>query len=105
MFDVSKAEQAKRLHCRGKILSGGGIDGLICNAGLSLHEESIGKVSPEQFDKQFNTNFRGAYFLAQAYVEDVTSSTKPSDRFLFVPRLQTIALTFHMVSVKPRLIV
>lgn len=57
----------------------GGIDGLICNAGLSLHEESIGKVSPEQFDKQFNTNFRGAYFLAQAYVEEVTSSTKPSD--------------------------
>lgn len=60
-------------------LVGGGIDGLICNAGLSLHEESIGKVSPEQFDKQFNTNFRGAYFLAQAYVEEVTSSTKPSD--------------------------
>lgn len=60
-------------------MSGGGIDGLICNAGLSLHEESIGKVSPEQFDKQFNTNFRGAYFLAQAYVEEVTSSTKPSD--------------------------
>lgn len=57
----------------------GGIDGLICNAGLSLHEESIGKVSPEQFDKQFNTNFRGAYFLTQAYVEEVTSSTKPSD--------------------------
>ena len=57
----------------------GGIDGLICNAGLSLYEESIGKVSPEQFDKQFNTNFRGAYFLAQAYVEEVTSSTKPSD--------------------------
>lgn len=64
---------------RQKLVWGGGIDGLICNAGLSLHEESIGKVSPEQFDKQFNTNFRGAYFLAQAYVEEVTSSTKPSD--------------------------
>lgn len=64
---------------RQNLVWGGGIDGLICNAGLSLHEESIGKVSPEQFDKQFNTNFRGAYFLAQAYVEEVTSSTKPSD--------------------------
>ena len=64
---------------RQNLVWGGGIDGLICNAGLSLYEESIGKVSPEQFDKQFNTNFRGAYFLAQAYVEEVTSSTKPSD--------------------------
>ena len=79
LFDVSKAEQAKDLIAEAKSCRGGGIDGLICNAGLSLHEESIGKVSPEQFDKQFNTNFRGAYFLAQAYVEEVTSSTKPSD--------------------------
>lgn len=78
MFDVSKAEQAKDFIAEAKSYLGG-IDGLICNAGLSLHEESIGKVSPEQFDKQFNTNFRGAYFLAQAYVEEVTSSTKPSD--------------------------
>lgn len=79
VFDVSKAEQAKDFIAEAKSCLGGGIDGLICNAGLSLHEESIGKVSPEQFDKQFNTNFRGAYFLAQAYVEEVTSSTKPSD--------------------------
>ncbi|GHM64542.1 hypothetical protein MCC00215_04640 [Bifidobacterium longum subsp. longum] len=62
VFDVSKAEQAKDFIAEAKSCLGGGIDGLICNAGLSLHEESIGKVSPEQFDKQFNTNFRGAYF-------------------------------------------
>lgn len=78
VFDVSKAGKAKDFIAESKSLLGD-IDGLICNAGLSLHEGNIENVSPEQFDSQFNTNFRGAYFLAQAYVEEVASSLNQSD--------------------------
>ena len=42
----------------------GGIDCLVNNAGISLHE-SFQKVTVEGFDKQIATNLRGPFFLAQ----------------------------------------
>ena len=47
----------------------GGSNCLVNNAGISLHEKSILDVSHEQFDSQINTNFRGPYFLARAFLE------------------------------------
>lgn len=47
---------------------GGTIDALINNAGISLHENSFFDVSPDSFDRQINTNFRGPFFLSQAYI-------------------------------------
>lgn len=47
----------------------GGADCLVNNAGISLHENGFLEVSPEQFDAQFDTNLKGAFFLAQAFVE------------------------------------
>lgn len=46
----------------------GGINCLVNNAGISLHEEEILHVSPEDFDVQINTNFKGAFFLSKAFI-------------------------------------
>ena len=47
----------------------GKLDGLINNAGVSLHEWDFLKVTPEGFDTQFYTNLKGAYFLTQEYIK------------------------------------
>lgn len=46
----------------------GGINCLVNNAGISLHEDGILHVSPKDFDVQINTNFKGAFFLSKAFI-------------------------------------
>ena len=46
----------------------GGIDCLVNNAGISLHENSFHAVTPESFDQQFATNLRGPFFLTQKVI-------------------------------------
>ena len=41
---------------------------MVNNAGISLHENGFLDVSPKQFDMQFNTNLKGAFFLTQAFI-------------------------------------
>ncbi len=45
-----------------------GINCLVNNAGISLHEKSFFDVTPESFDQQFSTNFRGPFFLTQSFI-------------------------------------
>lgn len=45
----------------------GGIDILINNAGISFNKPFL-KVTPDQFNKLFNVNFRAEYFLTQRVV-------------------------------------
>lgn len=45
-----------------------GINGLVNNAGISLHEGDFRRVEPRQFNAQFDTNLRGSYFMTQAFV-------------------------------------
>ena len=47
----------------------GGLDALVNNAGISLHEDGFLAVSPDEFDAQFNTNLKGAFFLTQCFVK------------------------------------
>lgn len=47
----------------------GGINCLVNNAGISLHEAGFLDVSPEQFDSQVNTNLKGCFFLTQEFIE------------------------------------
>lgn len=47
----------------------GGVNCLVNNAGISLHESGILDVSKEQFDYQIYTNLRGPFFLTQAFME------------------------------------
>ncbi len=46
-----------------------GINCLVNNAGISLHEDGFLDVSPSQFDAQINTNLKGCFFLTQAFIE------------------------------------
>ena len=54
----------------------GRIDGLVNNAGISLHEWDFLKVTEQDFDMQFNTNFKGGYFLTQNYIKNVTENNQ-----------------------------
>ncbi len=45
-----------------------GANCLVNNAGISLHENSFLDVNPEQFDSQFDTNLKGAFFLTQCFI-------------------------------------
>lgn len=47
----------------------GGTNCLVNNAGISLHENGFLEVSPEQFEAQFDTNLKGAFFLTQCFME------------------------------------
>lgn len=49
----------------------GGLNCLVNNAGISLHEEGFLAVSPKQFDSQVDTNLKGCFFLTQAFIENV----------------------------------
>lgn len=40
----------------------GGVDSLVNNAGVSLHESTFFDVTPETFDTQIATNLRGGFF-------------------------------------------
>lgn len=80
-FDIADANRSfDFLLTADKLL--GGADTLICNAGISLHEGQILRVTPEQFDSQFDVNFRGTYFLAQAFIKLVLD--KREANILFV---------------------
>lgn len=46
----------------------GGINCVVNNAGVSLHENTFFDVTPESFEVQFDTNFKGAFFLTQKVV-------------------------------------
>jgi 3-oxoacyl-[acyl-carrier protein] reductase len=73
-FDQFIAQAAERL---------GGLDSLVSNAGISLHEENFAKVTPETFDAQINTNLRGPFFLTQKFV-GYALENKQSANILFI---------------------
>lgn len=52
----------------------GGINCLVNNAGISLHENTFFDVTPDTFDRQIATNFKGAFFLTQAFIRHVLSA-------------------------------
>ena len=45
-----------------------GINVLVNNAGISLHENTFFDVTPDTFDMQVDTNFKGAFFLTQTFI-------------------------------------
>lgn len=62
----------------------GEVDGIINNAGISLHEWDFMKVDPEKYDQQFNTNLRGSYFFTQSYIKYYLSNKQTSGKIIFI---------------------
>ena len=61
----------------------GGLDCLVNNAGISLHETTFFDVTPESFDKQIATNLKGAFFLTQSFISKL-KELKQEGNVLFV---------------------
>lgn len=49
----------------------GGLDCLVNNAGISMHEMDYSAVTQESFDTQINTNLKGPFFLTQQFVRRI----------------------------------
>ena len=52
----------------------GGLNVLVNNAGISLHENTFFDVTPETFDKQVDTNLKGAFFLTQTFIRHIRNT-------------------------------
>lgn len=83
-FDVADIGHIKLFfdQCEDKLK--GGVDCLVNNAGISLHESNIMNVTTETYDKQFATNLRAPYFLSQEFIKRYNSQKKTSGNILFV---------------------
>lgn len=82
-FDVSEFSKTHEfVNSADKILNGANV--LINNAGISLHESSIFEVSEEQYDKQFDTNLKGCYFLSQKFLERYLQENRRDGSILFL---------------------
>lgn len=46
-----------------------GVNVLVNNAGISLHEPTFFDVTPEGFNRQMSTNFTGPFFLTQSFAK------------------------------------
>lgn len=55
----------------------GCIDCLVCNAGISLHEGNLLKVTHEQFEKQIRINLESVYFLTQISIKNRVDKQQP----------------------------
>lgn len=70
ILDVSKVETFKDfIQQADKLLDG--VNCLVNNAGISLHESTFFDVTPDTFDRQIDTNFKGAFFLTQEFIRKV----------------------------------
>lgn len=81
-LDVSKAETFAAFMKEADSMLGG-VNCLVNNAGISLHENTFFEVTPETFDRQIDTNFKGAFFLTQEFIKLVKANNRKAN-VLFV---------------------
>lgn len=82
VLDVTKPDTFEQFFITAKAKLGR-IDALVNNAGVSLHEGSFFDVTPQGFDKQIATNFKGAFFMTQAYIRTLITD-KAQGNVLFI---------------------
>lgn len=69
----------------------GGLNVLVNNAGVSLHEWEIEKVTTQGWDQQFDTNLRAPYFLTKYFIKYlIETSAKGNILFVSSERSQTV---------------
>lgn len=68
-----------------------GLNVLVNNAGVSLHEWELDKVTLDGYDQQFNTNLKAPYFLTQAFIGSIIErNIKGNILFISSERSQTV---------------
>lgn len=82
ILDVSKVESFADFIKRADNLLGGA-NCLVNNAGISLHENTFFDVTPDTFDRQIDTNFKGAFFLTQEFIKLIKVNNRKAN-ILFV---------------------
>ena len=85
-FDTFITEADKKL---------GGVNCLVNNAGLSLHEPQFTDVTVESFDQQINTNLKGGFFMAQKFIQ-LLQKEKRQGSILFMS-----SETSHTADIRP----
>lgn len=73
----------------------GGLDCLVNNAGISLHEKQFTDVTVANFDEQINTNLRGGFFMAQKFIQ-LLEKEKRAGTILFLS-----SETSHTADIRP----
>lgn len=68
VLDMENVEEFQHFFIRAEKVLGGKIDSLVSNAGISLHEGDFRNVTVEGWDKQFDINLKGNYFIVQAFI-------------------------------------
>lgn len=83
VYDVSDVANAEQFLIEADRLLEG-VNVLVNNAGISLHEGSIRNVSIDQYDAQFNINLRGVYFLTQQFIKLYERENRKGGNVLFL---------------------
>ena len=78
VLDVTKPEKFSQFIKQADEMLGG-VNCLVNNAGISLHEKTFFDVTPETFDAQINTNFKGAFFLTQEFITLVKNKNEKAN--------------------------
>lgn len=73
----------------------GGANCLVNNAGISMHEKTFMDVTPESFDAQINTNFKGVFFLTQKFIQLLLNNDREGE-VLFMS-----SETSHTADIRP----
>ncbi len=82
-YDVTNFEHMDDFISKADILLGG-VNVLVNNAGISLHEGTIRNVEYPQFDMQVNTNLKAAYFLTKKFLAIYEKEKRENGSVLFV---------------------
>lgn len=83
-LDVQDIASFERFFMDAENLLDGQIDCLVNNAGISLHEKTFLDVTAETFDAQIATNYKGAFFMAQKYIEHYKLHKMTNGKILFI---------------------
>lgn len=82
--DVQDIASFEKFFIGAEKILGGSVDCLVNNAGISLHENTFLDVTIDTFDIQINTNFKGAFFLAQKFIERYKANSLTNGNILFI---------------------
>lgn len=81
-FDILRTETFDDFLSKAEMMLGG-IDILVNNAAVSLHERTFFDVSLESFETQINTNLKGPFFLSQKFLS-LLKCQKKEGKLLFI---------------------